>query len=307
MVGLFMDDPTDLSEKAFATGWFRGAKIVADYMHRRYQWINDAINKAETPVRDACIKGLWMRAYAWMQTLARLNDPLDFQAVAIGDRALLELAVDLVLLYNDKTNESGWRMHWWGLSEKLKASELILNYYQSKNLPLPDQYEVQKQFYDNERTTILDMRATLWPNRKNPDQHPSRWTTNGNLFDDILRADQLSGAIIVKEIGSSFEEYYRTEYRKINWHIHSGTNGFWNLPPEAYYLSYGFGLKSSADLCMLSTKLVLTDFQYLKAFEGLQQEWEDIAYQRNLVYVKAMQEDNSESSHEDSGTKDQNE
>ena len=49
---------------------------------------------------------------------------------------------------------------------------------------------------------------------------------------------------------------------------------------------------------------VLTDFQYLKAFEGLQQEWEDIAYKRNLIYVEAMQEDSSEGSDEDTGAKD---
>jgi len=58
------------------------------------------------------------------------------------------------------------------------------------------------------------------------------------------------------------------EYRKINWQIHSGTAGFWKLSQGAFYLLCGFGLKSSADLCMLSTKLVLTDFEYLKAVEG---------------------------------------
>jgi hypothetical protein len=242
-----------------------------------------------------------MRAYVWMQTLARLNDPLDFQAVSAGNRALLEIAVDLVLLHHDKTNESGWRMHWWGVSEKLKASEQILDFYKTKNLNLPDRYEAQKQFYDGECANVLRMRAALWPNMKNPSHHPSRWTRNGNLFDDILRADQLHGSAIEKEMGSSLEEYYRTEYRKINWRIHSGTAGFWNLPAEAYYLICGFGLKSGADLSMLSTKIVFLDFEDLNTVDGLNEEWEGIELQRNLAYLEALnvfhaeqQDDNAE-------------
>jgi hypothetical protein len=94
--------------------------------------------------------------------------------------------------------------------------------------------------------------------------------------------------LIENEMGSSFEEYYRTEYRKINWRIHSGTNVFWNLPAEAYYLICRFGLKSSADLSMLSTKTVFLDFEDLKVIEGMNEEWENIELQPNLAYLGAL-------------------
>lgn len=281
-------EPEIEESKAFAAAHYRGAEIVAHYMKERFSLIEGALTSSRVGHRESCLKGLWMRACAWMNTLARLNDPLDFQAVSVGNRALLEIAVDLVLLHNDKTNGPGWKMHWWGLSEKLKASEQIIRFYKDKGLPVPDQYEAQEIFLRDESAIVTRMRSTLWPNRKNPSQHPPRWTGNGNLGDDIFEADRLYGPTIEEDLGSTFEEFYRTEYRKMNWRIHSGTAGFWNQPPQAFLLICGFGYKWGADLSMLSTKILLKDFGYVGVLQGLEAEWENINLQRNLAYLEAM-------------------
>jgi hypothetical protein len=284
------DEPEIEESKAFATGWYRGAEIVSRYMKDRYPLIEGAITNSQVGHRESCLKGLWTRAYAWMNTLARLNDPLDFQAISVGNRALLEIAVDLVLLHNDKTNGSGWKMHWWAMSEKLKASEQIIKFYEDSGLPLPGQYEVQEIFLRDESAGVTMMRSSLWPNRKNPSQHPARWTGNGNLGDDILEADRLYGPAIKEDLGSTLEEFYRTEYRKMNWRIHSGSAAFWNQPPQAYFLICGFGYKWGADLSMLSTKILLKDFGYVRVLEGLEAEWESVNRQRNLAYLEALNE-----------------
>jgi len=116
------NEPTIEQTKAFATGLYQGAQVVADYMKNRWSMIEGVIEKPETRHRDACIKGLWGRAHAWMQTVVKLNDPLDFRALSVANRALLEITVDLVLLHHDKTNASGWKMHWWGESQKMKSA-----------------------------------------------------------------------------------------------------------------------------------------------------------------------------------------
>lgn len=230
-----------------------------------------------------------MRAYAWMQTLGKLN-PLDFQAISVGNRALLEVTVDLALLHHDKTNESGWKMFQWNVSEKMKASEQIVNFYNEQGLSVPDTYEAQEIFYRNEKSIVDNIRVTLWPNRKNPTKpvHPDRWTGNSSLFPDIENADQLYGSVIKADIGSTLVEYYRTEYRKMNWRIHSGVASFWNQPPEAFNLVAGFGFKWCADFSMLCTKIILTDFGFDIALEGLEQEWEKIKNQRDLVCFQAL-------------------
>jgi hypothetical protein len=104
-------EPTIEETKAFATGLYRGAQVVADYVKDRWPLIEGVLPRSETGYRDACIKGLYARVLAWMQTIVKLNDPLDFQALSIANRALLEITVDLILLHQDKTNSTGWRMH----------------------------------------------------------------------------------------------------------------------------------------------------------------------------------------------------
>jgi hypothetical protein len=286
-----MENVSEIEEsKAFATGLFQGAQIVARYMKDRYPLIEAIIIKSQTGHREACLKGLWMRAYAWMQTLEKLNDPLDFQAISVGNRALLEITVDLILLHHDKTNESGWKMFWWNLSEKLKASEQIVNFYTEQGLAVPDKYEAQEEFLRNEKASVENMRTTLWPYKKNPSKpvHPDRWTGSGNLFPDIEKADQLFGSVIKDDIDSTLVEYYRTEYRKMNWRIHSGVTSFWNQPPQAYNLVCGFAIKWCADFGMLCTKIILNDFRFDAVLEGLKQEWENIKQQRNFVFAQEL-------------------
>jgi hypothetical protein len=286
-----MENETEIREsKAFATGLFQGAQVVFNYMKDRYSLIAEAEVNSEIGHRGASIKGLWMRAYAWMQTIGRLNNPLDIQAISVGNRALLEITVDLILLHHDKTNKSGWKMIWWGESEKLKASEQVVNFYSEQKLAVPDRYEAQEEFYRNRKSIIEDMRKTLWPNRKNPASHPDRWTGKGSLFDDIVDADKLYGFVVKDEIGFTLAEYYRTEYRKMNWRIHSGVASFLNQPPQAFNYSCGFALKACADFAMLSTKIVMMDFGISVPVGRLEDEWEEVKNKRNYYYAQELYE-----------------
>ncbi len=285
-----MENEFDIEKsKAFATAHFQGAQVVFQYMKDRYPLIQAVIIKPETGHREASLRGLWMRAYAWLQTITKLNDPLDYQAISAGNRALLEITVDLILLHHDKTNEAGWKMFQWKNSEKMKAAEQILNFFNEIGVSVPDQYEAQEIFCRNEKHIIDNARVALWPNKKNPGKpvHPDRWTGSSNLFPDIEKADQLFSPAIKNEIGSTLVEYYRTEYRKMNWHIHSGVASFWNMPPEFFNMASGFGFKWCADFAMLCTKIILNDFGFDIAIDGLKQEWDSIKAQRDLLYCQA--------------------
>lgn len=274
--------------KAFATGLFQGAQIVAQYMKDRYGPISEAEGRSETGYKTGCMKRLWLRAYLWMQTLERMNDPLDFQTISVGNRALLEFLVDLILLHHDKTYKLAAKMFWWGESEKLKASEQIVSFYKEQGLSVPDEFEAQKIFYKTEKAKIEKMRETHWPNRKNPSTHPNRWTGNSTLLEDIKEADQLYGSVVKAEIGSTLTEYYRTQYRKMNWRIHSGVASMGDQPAEAFYLICGFGFKWCADFAMLSTKIILVDFELGVPPADLEQEWERIKSKRDHIYVHEL-------------------
>jgi len=284
------NEPGIEETKAFATGLYQGAQVVADYMKNRWPAIQGVIEKPETPYRDVCMKGLWGRAHAWMQTLLKLNDPLDFQAMSVANRALLEITVDLVLLHHDKTNASGWKMHWWGESQKMKSAEQIIRYYESNALAVPDEYEAQVNFVRDSKASVDHIRKSLWPNKKDPNRpmHPGRWTGNGNLIDDIVTADQFYGSVVQADLGSTLTEYYRTEYPKMNWRIHSGVAAFWNQPPQSFNLVSAFAFKWCADFGMLCTKMVLSDFGFDSVIAGIQDEWENIRRQRDLLSFQEL-------------------
>ena len=274
--------------KAFATGPFQGARIVTKYMKDRYVLISEAEGNSETGYKTGCIKRLWIRAYLWMQTLAKLDHPLDFQAISVGNRALLEFLVDLILLHHDKTYELAAKMFWWGESEKLREAEQVIDFYDKQGLSVPDEFEAQKMFRKTDKIKIEDMRKTHWPNRKNPSTHPKRWTGNSTLLEDITDADQLYGSVVKAEIGSTLTEYYRTHYREMNWRIHSGVASLGDQPPEAFYLICGFGFKWCADFAMLCTRIALTDLGLDGSLTDFEQEWEGIKRKRDHVYIHEL-------------------
>ena len=275
---------------AFVTGLYQGAQIVAGYMKDRSSLIEGVISKPETGHRDSSLKGLWLRSFAWMRSLETLNHTRHFQAISAGNRALLEITVDIILLHHDKTNALGWKIFQWGISERMKSAEQVVDFYAKKGVPVPDEYKALETLYKNEKSIVDHMRRTLWPLKKNPAkaEHPKRWTGSSDLSIDVEEADRLYGAEIEAELGVRLLEYYRTEYRKMNWQIHSGIAGFWNVPPEGFNIICGLALNWCANLGMLCTKIVLKDFGYNTALDGLSQEWENIKLQRAQAYAEVQ-------------------
>jgi hypothetical protein len=273
---------------AFADGFYGGIQIVADYMKSRSELLNCVLDRPATGYRDACLKGLFMRARAWMYSLEKLNQVRHIQAISVANRALLEITVDMLLLHHDKTNESGNRMYWWGQSERMRAAEMLVDYYTELGLPVPDEYKPLETAYRSDKATVDQMRISLWPYSKDPTKprHPDRWTGRANLFEDIKVVDQLFGPSIKSDLGATLTQYYRTEYRKMNWQIHSGIAGFWSIPLTGMYIICGFAFKWCADFGMLCTKTILTDFGFDLALDELKQEWEDVKIKRGLAYLE---------------------
>jgi hypothetical protein len=273
--------------ETFAEGLYAGVQIVNSYMREKLPLIEAVLPKEETGHRDQCMKGLFLRACAWIRSLERLNHTSHLQAMVSASRGLLEIITDMILLHHDKTNESGWRMVCWAESEKLKMAEILVKYYRGLQLEVPDNYKPLEEFYDNQKQTIEQMRITLWPDKDKPTKprHPSRWTGPYDLLKDIERADALYGNEIKNDLGMGLVEFYKTEYIKMNWQIHSGVAGFWNIPPEGISILAALALKWCADLAMLCTKIILIDFSFTTAIPDLDKQWANVKLQQGQAYL----------------------
>src|SRR5258705_8907065 len=100
-----------------------------DLAERHYRWLARVANyvqrvhreQIETQLRpsssETCLRGLFLRATLWLLTMKKLNKASDLQALAGGTRAMVEIAVDMLLIHADKEIESSLQqMHWWAQS-----------------------------------------------------------------------------------------------------------------------------------------------------------------------------------------------
>ena len=282
-----MNDSDNLSlekSQSFAQANFQNIQLVYNFAEKHKNSITSVFPKPANRHRDVCVKGLWSRVFFWLNTLNRLDQTRDFQAFGSANRALLEIAVDLSLLHQDKTNSSGWKMWWWSESEKLQGAEQIVRFFTEQSLDIPDVYSEQQEFIKRKKTHVVEMRSILWNGK-----HPKRWTGNGNLFDDLVIADTFLGNTASEILGKSLTEYYRTEYKKMNWYIHSGVASFWDMPKEAFPLFSGFFLKGCADLAILSTQIAMKDFGLSEHLPNYRQELEDLGFERMESYTENLE------------------
>ena len=269
--------------EAHANAMFAGIQLYREYMKKCEPMIMSVIPRPALKHRDGAIQAVWIRAYAWMQSLELLNHTKHIQAISAGNRSLLEFANDLVLLHTDPTNNSGWKMHHLAFSERLKAAEQLVDFYGAGNVP--SVHSEAESFIQREKTSIDDMRRTLWPNPKNPGKavHPDRWTGR-DLFRDAEAADAAYGVQIKASLGMSLTEYYRTEYRRMNWLIHSTMAGVTNLDSIYYSTAVVLALKWCQELAMFCTQITLKDQQFHNAIDDLNEQWRELRRQRNLNY-----------------------
>ncbi len=276
-----------LEAEAFANGMFAGIQLVTAYMKECLPMIQGVLTSANTTDRDLGLQSLYYRSYAWMQSLERLNQVKHIQAISVGTRALLELLVDTFLVYDDKTNNIGAKMYAWTQSEHMRFCELLVEYYQKRGVPIPEEHKLLEQFHDRNKASIEITRRATWPTGKNAikARHPEHWTGR-NLLEDIEEVDRLYGPQIEDELGYSLHEFYRTRFRKLNWYIHSGSAGIAGVPAPSLSIACGFSLRWSAKFALLCTKVTLLAFGFSTAIDHLQEKWDEIGTSMDLAFAQ---------------------
>lgn len=76
----------------------------------------------------------------------------------------------------------------------------------------------------------------------------------------MKNVDRILENSVSELFGAPLTQYYRTEYKRMSWYIHSGVSSFWNLPAEAYPTLSAFFLDGCANFGLLSTHIILKDF-----------------------------------------------
>lgn len=270
-------------EEEFFVDMRNGAIAVIDHIISRGELVEGVPDRKETPHRDSHLKALYDRCRAWALTLRKLDHPSDLQALACAVRSLLEIAVDMILLKSDKTNQSGWKMRCWDDSARLYMAIASVN-ERGISTGEPTHFE---NFIANRKDEIERMREVLWPTcvdkHGNP-KHPNRWTGDWDILHDIKSADAECGQLIKDNLGTSLVKFYQDNYRFVNRTIHGsgvmGTTGH----AKGLIFRGAHALWCAASLAMLCTQVILSDMGFDDHLP-LSDEWDAIRLFRakNLV------------------------
>jgi hypothetical protein len=247
-------------QRYFTEGLFKQIQITTDYLKHVVDAVGGVLNKND---RENTIYGLFCRAVCFSKTVGKCNEASDFQSLQHINRALIEVASDLIFLLHDASRETDLKIKVWEESAKLKAAILVIEYYKDKNLSLPSECRHQEGFVKKFRQTIEGDRQKWW----GKNFHPNRWTGN-NLLIDVQEADRLEGSVL--------EEIYQVEYRRMNWFAHgSGLTGMRYFKEESFLNLCGLSFSFCQKLSLLIAKIVLKAFGYFEK-DVYKSRWEEV-------------------------------
>jgi hypothetical protein len=260
----------------FAEGVHQSVVFVSNEMHNRLRNQIDSIIQLDD--REHSIVGLYYRALMWLKSIEALNSSLHIQAIVSANRALLEIAVDLLYLNYDRDGGVTAQYIFWEESARLKIGEGAVRYFERMNQAVPFQYTPFAEFVANNRERIRSIREGFeWGTR-----HPDRWM-NKNLGEAVSTVDKyetdlsnnrVGTSIIFEELGSSLEFIYANEYPRMNLFIHAtGQSTLYRLTAqELDFASAQYSL-ACTKLAMFIMRIVLTDLGFARLPEFAVQ-WE---------------------------------
>lgn len=281
------ESPESLAESfAFANAAYSSVQVVTENMKRWWSMLEGILNLSD---RETLLRNLWLRSHAWMLTLLELKSSKHYQAHVAGMRAILELTVDILLLCHDKTGATERKMFCFMESEKLRNAEVLVAYFDELGESCPDVYRFQVAFMARNAARIRADRNSTWPTSTGKDRaHPKRWSCR-DLFQDVEEVDKQYGAAIVDNFGKELARFYRTEYRKVNWDVHSGFASTFNMPAESFDIRSAFAMINASSLAMLASKFVLQEFRFHEAIPDFESIWRKIREDRDRIFVELME------------------
>jgi hypothetical protein len=279
---------TALYKKEYADGMYDGIEILLGYMEQRVT-LNLKMLVGRRSAREQYIIGYYNLVKGWLHTLTKLNQVRDIQAIMACTRSLLEITVDLILLYKDPSRQTIRKMLHFDRHQKFKMAAALVKYYERLGQSVPDQYEPLETFYKKKKHQVEKKRRELWPNGT-----PMRWSGN-QLLIDIQEADRLLSHAIKEELSMSLEDFHETEYRRLHWYVHgSGLSGYWNMSAGVFNLICALGFYWSCNFAMLCIKIVLTEFKMTAVMLNLGEEWQKVRLARNTIFLEQNPDKHSE-------------
>lgn len=209
----------------------------------------------DIPSKSNLVRTLFLRIVWWLESVCKLNDMRDIQALASAARGLLELAVDITLLCVDAPNQAEARITAWEDSAKLKHALNRQNQKWYQGTPCFDNSPYED--FIKRRDSIENARLRFWPVHRDKEnekirppikgRHPRRWTGR-SLEADAKKANNHSSKL------DDLLHTYRCIFTPMCWYVHGssalgfrgqGRESLSELQSSIYALVFSLGIYST--------------------------------------------------------------
>ncbi len=186
---------------------YDGVCSVFHFSEKRIMPILKATFAVTESDRDRVIIGTYSMIHESLETVTLMNRVSAIQGVGSAAKTLLELALELKFLCDDKSNASAEKYIAYATIERHRISKRILKFYAEKNV------EPELTMDEGLKSTIKPdafiekLIATHWPGSSIKTLH--HWSGIKAVFDRAVR------------LGPEYERLYWEIYTVMNWHDHS--------------------------------------------------------------------------------------
>jgi len=251
--------------------------VVARFMRGRLRPVIKL--PTEPSQREVIIQDIFLRSLCWIETLARLNKPQDFQGVATCTRSLLEMCVDVVFIAHDDTGQLTAKMYDWAKSAKFQTSKSIVEFYKKRGEKVPEIQEDLERYFKENKESIVPIRNMHWDG-----DHQQRWTGRW-LGADCQQADELEPTCISAELGKSLAELHIAQIGRLNWLVHgSGVAILQQLPRSWFFHVCSVGFSTSSSLAVLISAVTARALRS----DVAQSEWENLKTERDKALSQRL-------------------
>lgn len=262
------NDIHDFTQHELVSSFYDGLRVCVDYV--QMQIIPILYGQINLSQKDEAILGIFYRMHALGSSLTRLDNKLDYSAVASIARTMFELLLDIKILASPSltSNELEKFRAFAGVERFRKASDFIKFQAKHPGIEKDSNFDdgIRKQFVEapGERDAIESQVVSLWgKNKKGEPKWPDHWL--GSSVRD--RA---------KLFGPLYEQEYLELYSLLSWYVHSGNAGYTGLSESSLEWVYGISMNISRNMYMEALELCAKTFSLNSAIDGFSQVIESL-------------------------------
>lgn len=240
-------------------------KQLTDYVKNNL--VNQLIGKEDGRTKKTALLHTYGQILCWMESIINLSRAVDYQAIASCTRAILELFIDMHLLY--KSNEQIDIERYFSFPDvsKWKTAKKITNLREEYKLTKTDYPNPDKEFLSetpNKENQIELLREKLWgKTRKGKIVQPQHWK-NLVIVDRVKKINN-------KQVANT----YLSTYYYCNWSVHPGYSVFPGRKEEDAHLFNYYLYSLCNEMFTDSSTLLNNEIQILDGAK-LQKEFEKI-------------------------------